>query len=58
MPLREALGRTLSYPTIENLWQLRAELLQSGVPADGRVWAILDEYLRFLEQVRTGTRAR
>jgi hypothetical protein len=58
MPLAEALSRTLSYPTTENLWQLRAELLESGIPAEGRIWAILGEYQRFLEQVRTSTESR
>jgi hypothetical protein len=58
MPLIEALSRTLSYPTTQNLWQLRAELLESGVPPGGRVWAILGEYQRFLEQVRTSTESR
>ena len=58
MPLVEALSRTLSYPTTENLWQLRSELLESGVPPGGRVWAILGEYQRFLEQVRTSTESR
>jgi hypothetical protein len=58
MPLVEVLSRTLSYPTTENLWQLRSELLQSGVPQGGRVWVILGEYQRFLEQVRTSTESR
>ena len=58
MPLIEALSRTLSYPTTENLWQLRAELLETGVPPGGRVWAILGEYHRFLDQVRTSTESR
>jgi len=58
MPLVEALSRTLSYPTTENLWRLRAELLESGVPPGGRVWGILGEYQRFLEQVRTSTESR
>ncbi len=58
MPLAEALSRTLSFPTTESLWQLRAELLEAGVPPGGRVWAILGEYQRFLEQVRTSTESR
>jgi hypothetical protein len=58
MSLRDALSETLSCPTTKNLWQLRAELLESGVSAGGRVWTILGEYLRFLEQVRTSTESR
>ncbi len=58
MPLADALSRTLSCPTTGNLWQLRAELLESGVPPGGRVWVILGEYQRFLEQVRTSTESR
>jgi hypothetical protein len=44
MPLVEALSRPLSFPTTENLWQLRAELLESGVPPGGRVWTILGRW--------------
>ena len=58
MPLAEALSKTLSYPTSESLWQLRAELLQAGVPSGSRLWAILGEYQRFLEQVRSSTESR
>jgi hypothetical protein len=58
MSLAEALGKTLTYPTTENLWRLRAELLESGVPPGGRIWPILGEYQRFLEQVRTSTESR
>ncbi len=58
MPLVETLSRTLSYPTTESLWQLRAELLEAGVPPGGRVWAILGEYQHFLDRVRTSTESR
>jgi len=58
MPLREALAKTLTCPTTENLWCLRAELLEAGVPPGARVWAVIGEYQRFLEQVRTSTASR
>ena len=58
MSIREALRDTLSCPTTEGLWRLRAELLETCVPPESRVWAVINEYLRFLEQVRTGTASR
>jgi hypothetical protein len=58
MSLVEALGRTLRCPTTGNLWQLRAELLEAGVPRERRIWTTVAEYQRFLEQVRTSTESR
>ncbi len=58
MNVREALGRTLSRPTTENLWELRGDLLEAGLPSGSRVWTILAEYQRFLEEVRTRTESR
>jgi hypothetical protein len=58
MPLREALRTTLTHPTPENLWSLRAELLEAGVPTASRIWAVIGQYQLFLEQVRTGAASR
>jgi hypothetical protein len=58
MSIREALRDTLSCPTVEGLWRLRAELLESCVPPGSRVWPVIGEYVRFLEQVRTGAASR
>jgi len=58
MPLREALSTTLTHPTPENLWNLRAEILEAGVPAASRIWAVIGHYQLFLEQVRTSTASR
>jgi len=58
MAIREALKETLGCPTTEGLWRLRAELLEAGVPCSSRVWALIGEYQRFMEQVRTGTTSR
>jgi hypothetical protein len=58
MRLREALSTTLTHPTPENLWNLRAELLEAGVPPGSRILPVIGQYQLFLEQVRTGTASR
>ncbi len=58
MPIREALSQTLTCPNPDNLWCLRAELLEAGCAPGGRALSVLGEYQRFLEQVRSGTTSR
>jgi len=58
MTLRVALAETLSSPTPEQLWRLRAELLQAGIRSDARVWPVLAEFQRFLDQLATGSSSR
>jgi hypothetical protein len=58
MAIREALKETLSSPATEGLWRLRAELLEAGIPRESRVWGVIGEYQRFLEEVRTGVTSR
>jgi len=58
MSVREALTSTLRSPTSQELWRLRAELLQAGLPRDARVWRVLDEFQRYLDQLSTGTTSK
>jgi len=58
MSVRDALAGALSSPTPDDLWRLRAELLQAGVPADSRVWSVIDEFRRYLDRLATGTSSR
>jgi hypothetical protein len=58
MTVRAALAETLSAPTPEQLWRLRAELLQAGIRGDARIWTVLAEFQRFLDQLATGTSSR
>ena len=58
MSVRDALRRVLSSPTAGDLWQLRSEMLEAGLPAGARAWVVLDEYHRFLDQIATATTSR
>ncbi len=58
MALREGLTRTLTHPTPETLWQLRADLLEAGVPPEQPVWRIIEEYQQFLQHILTGAASR
>jgi len=58
MSIREALAPVLSSPTPADLWRLRAELLEAGIPAGAGVWSVLDEFRRYLDQLATGTSSR
>ncbi len=58
MSLREGLTGTLTHPTPEALWRLRADLLEAGVTPGARVWRVLEEYQRFLQSVLTGSTSR
>ena len=58
MTLREGLIGAMTHPAPQALWGLRADLLEAGVPPGGRVWAVIVEYERFLQQILTGTTSR
>lgn len=45
-------------PSEGDLWRLRSELLEAGVPSQARVWTVLDEYHRFLGQIESATTSR
>lgn len=48
----------LGEPSPPGLWQLRADLLQVGVPLEATVWAILDEFYHFLNELLASATAR
>jgi hypothetical protein len=58
MSIPEALATALSSSTAEALWQLRAELLAEQVPPSSRVFDLLGEYHRFLDQIARATSSR
>lgn len=58
MSLREATLGALASPSADDLWRLRAELLQAGVPPGSRALEILGEFQRFLDHLSTGTSSR
>lgn len=58
MPLDLSLKAVITSPTTEELWHLRADLLESGLPADSRAWSLLSEFHDFLEQLATGASSR
>jgi hypothetical protein len=53
-----ALSRVLSSPTPEALWELRAEHLEQGAPADSRLLQIVGEFHAFLDRFATATSSR
>lgn len=58
MAIRDALEKALSSPSAGDLWRLRAELLEAGLPPESRVWPVLDEFQRFLDELATSTSSR
>jgi len=58
MTVRDAMLKALSSPSAEDLWKLRAELLQAGVAADAKAMALLGEFQRFLDHIATGSSSR
>jgi len=58
MSLREGLARTLTHPTPEAVWNLRAGLLEAGVPPGARLWRVIEEYQQFLQHILTGAASR
>lgn len=58
MAIRDALEKALSSPSANDLWRLRAELLEAGISPEARVWRVLDEFHSFLDQLATSTSSR
>lgn len=58
MPVHEALTRALRSPTADDLWRLRAELLQAGLTRESRALRVLDEFHDFLDRLATSTSSR
>jgi hypothetical protein len=57
MPLKETLLHVMTAPTPVSLWQLRGDLLQSGLPHDASVLAVLDRFYQFLNELAASTSA-
>jgi len=58
MSIRDALAGALSSPTPSDLWRLKAELLEAGIPAGSAVWDVIDEFRHYLDRLATGTSSR
>lgn len=58
MPLASNLIALLHAPTADLLWELRGDLLEAQAPAGSRVWAVMDHFHTFLEQLRKSATAR
>jgi hypothetical protein len=58
MSLQTGLADTLTHPTPESLWRLRADLLEAGVLPGRRIWYVIEEYQQFLQHILTGTASR
>ena len=58
MAIPDALAGALRSPSPADLWRLRGELLEAGIRPDTRVWRLLDEFRRYLDQLATGTSSR
>jgi hypothetical protein len=56
-PIR-TLARVFRSPSPAALWELRADLLEAGLPPDARSWALVDRFRGFLEHLATTTTAR
>lgn len=56
--LLATLARVLTSPSTEELWQLRADLLEAGVDGEADVWGVLDEFHGFLDRLATSTSSR
>ncbi|MCB9420990.1 MAG: hypothetical protein H6667_14405 [Ardenticatenaceae bacterium] len=51
MNIQESLTAVLTQPSTDTLWQLRADLLQAGLPAESSAWRILDKFYAFINEL-------
>jgi hypothetical protein len=51
MNIQESLTAVLTHPSTDTLWQLRANLLQAGLPATSPVWRVLDKFYAFINEL-------
>jgi hypothetical protein len=56
--LHDSLPVVLIAPTAEALWRLRADLLESGHPAESEVWSLLCDFHDYLDRLATTTASR
>jgi hypothetical protein len=58
MPLPPSLVIILREPSAAAVWELRAELLASGLSPGARIFELLAEFHRFLDHLETGAASR
>jgi hypothetical protein len=58
MSVKEAMVKALASPSVEDLWRLRAELLQAGISGDSRTLELLGRFQHFLDHLSTSTSSR
>jgi len=58
MPLPPSLVTILREPSAAVVWELRSELLVSGLAPGARVFGLLTEFHRFLDHLETGAASR
>jgi hypothetical protein len=58
MTIQDSLTNILAAPTPTNLWQLKGDLLQAGVPQEARLWPTLDRFFEFLNELSAALKAR
>jgi hypothetical protein len=58
VPIDQSLAQILKKPTPEALWQLRAELLNTGLARDANCLIVLDEFYAFLNKLVSTSTAR
>jgi hypothetical protein len=51
MNIQQSLSAVLTQPSTDTLWQLRADLLQAGLPADSLAWRVLDKFYVFINEL-------
>jgi len=58
MKVRERLADALRSPTADDLWLLRGDLLEAGVPHDAPVQRVVTEFADFLDELAGSTNSR
>lgn len=58
MTVKDSLAQVLKMPTPDGLWQLRADLLESGLRPDARSITILGEFHDFLNELVASSTSR
>lgn len=58
MTVKESLAQVLKMPTPDALWQLRADLLESGLRLDSRAIVIVGEFHGFLNELVASSTSR
>ena len=54
---QESLVIVLKQPTPQAVWRLRGDLFQAGLPANHKIWPIIDHFYTFLNELSVGMKA-